>query len=79
MYKDGILLPDTVRAVTLASAGDVATVSFNRKLQVCPCGDTSLTIASVPSIPTPTDPTTPIVTQIPIVVSATHNLARTNN
>lgn len=79
LYKDGILLPDTVRAVTLASAGDVATVSFNRKLQVCPCGDTSLTIASVPSIPTPTDPTTPIVTQIPIIVSATHNLARTNN
>lgn len=79
LYKDGILLPDTVRAVTLAGAGDVATVSFNRKLQLCRCDSTSLVVGSVPSIPTPTDPTTPITTQIPIIVSTTFNLARTNN
>jgi hypothetical protein len=79
LYEDGVLLPDTVRAVTIAAAGDYETVSFNRKLQVCRCASTNLTVASVPSVATPTDPTTPIVTQAPIIVSGTFNLARTTN
>jgi hypothetical protein len=79
LYEDGVLLPDTVRAVTIASAGDYETVSFNRKLQVCRCASTNITVASVPSVPTPTDVTTPITTQIPIITNATFNLARTNN
>lgn len=79
LYEDGVLLPDTVRAVTIAAAGDYETVSFNRKLQVCRCASTNITIASVPSVPTPTDVTTPITTQIPIITNATFNLARTNN
>jgi hypothetical protein len=79
LYKDGILLPDTVRAVTLAAAGDYETVSFNRKLQLCRCDSTSLVVGSVPSVPTPTDPTTPIVTEAPIITNAIFNLARTNN
>ena len=79
LYEDGVLLPDTVRAVTIAAAGDYETVSFNRKLQVCRCASTNITVASVPSVPTPTDVTTPITTQIPIITNATFNLARTNN
>lgn len=79
LYEDGILLPDTVRSVTLAAADDVATISINRKLRICPRGTSSITIGAVPSVPTPTDPTTPITTQIPIIVSGTFNLSRTNN
>lgn len=79
LYEDGILIPDTVRAVTLATAGDYATVSFNKKIRVCPRGTTNITIGAVPSVVTPTDPTTPIVTQIPIITNATFNLARANN
>lgn len=79
LYEDGVLLPDTVRAVTIATAGDYETVSFNRKLQVCRCASTNITVASVPSVPTPTDVTTPITTQAPIITNATFNLARTNN
>ena len=79
LYEDGVLLPDTVRTVTIAAAGDYETVSFNRKLQVCRCASTNVTIASVPSVITPTEPTTPIVTQAPIITNATFNLARTNN
>ena len=78
LYEDGILIPDTVRAVTIAAAGDYETVSFNRKLRVCPRGNTSITIGSVPSVPTPTAPETPIVTQIPIITNATFNLSRSN-
>ena len=79
LYEDGILIPDTVRAVTLATAGDYETVSFNKKIRVCPRGTTNITVGSVPSVPTPTDVTTPIVTQIPIITNATFNVARTNN
>lgn len=79
LYEDGVLLPDTVRAVTIGTAGDYETVSFNRKLQVCRCASTNITVASVPSVPTPTDVTTPITTQVPIITNATFNLARTNN
>ena len=76
--KTGILIPDTVRAVTIATADDFETVSFNRKIRVCPRGNTTYTIGSVPSVLTPTTTTTPIETQIPIIVSATFNLSRTN-
>lgn len=76
LYSDGVLIPDTVRAVTLATAGDYETVSFDKKIRVCPRGITNITVASVPSVPTPTDVTTPIVTQIPIITNATFSINR---
>ena len=79
LYEDGILLPDTIRAVTIDAANDYETISFNRKLRICPRGTSSITIGSVPSVPTPTDVTTPIATQIPIITNATFNLSRSNN
>lgn len=79
LYEDGVLIPDTVRAVTLAAAGDFETVSLNKKIKLCPRGMTSLSVQSVPSVITPTDLTTPIETQAPIIVAATYNIARSNN
>lgn len=76
LYEDGVLLPDTVRAVTIDAPDDYETISFNRKIRLCPRGTSSLTIQSVPSVVTPTTPTTPIVTQIPIITNATFNLKR---
>ena len=79
LYEDGILIPDTIRAVTIAAADDYETVSFNRKLKICPRGNTSITVGSVPSVPTPSTPTTPLETEIPIITNATFNLSRENN
>jgi len=79
LYEDGVLIPDTVRAVTIAAADDYETVSFNRKIRICPRGNTSITVGSVPSVPTPSTPTTPIETEIPIITNATFNIARKNN
>lgn len=76
LYEDGVLIPDTVRAVTIAAANDYASVSFNKKLRVCPRGTTSLSVQSVPSVVTPDAPTTPTETEIPIIVNATFNIAR---
>ena len=79
LYEDGILIPDTVRAVTIDAADDFETVSFNKKLRVCPRGTSNITVASVSAVPTPTTPTTPIDTQIPIITNATFNISRSNN
>lgn len=79
LYEDGVLIPDTIRAVTLDAADDYETISFNKKIRICPRGTSNITVGSVPSVPTPTDPTTPITTQIPIITNATFNISRTNN
>lgn len=76
LYEDGILIPDTVRAITIDAADDYETISFNKKLRICPRGTSNITVASVPSVITPTDPTTPITTQIPIITNATFNIKR---
>jgi len=76
LYEDGILIPDTIRAITLDAADDYETISFNKKLRICPRGTSNITVASVPSVITPTDPTTPITTQIPIITNATFNISR---
>ena len=78
LYEDGILIPDTVRSVTIGAPDDYATVSFNKLLRVCPCGTTSLSVRSVPSVVTPSDVATPITTQIPIIVAGTFNIRRYN-
>ena len=78
LYEDGILIPDTIRAVTLDAADDYETISFNKKMRICPRGTSNITIGSVPSVPTPTDPTIPITTEIPIITNATLNIARDN-
>jgi len=79
LYEDGVLIPDTVRAVTIDAPNDYETISINRKIRVCPRGTTNITIGSVASVPTPDDTTTPIETEIPIITSATFNLSRANN
>ena len=78
LFQDGVLIPDTVRAVTIAAADDYETISFDKKLRVCPRGTTNITVASVPSVPTPTDVTTPIATTQAIITNATFSINRLN-
>ena len=76
LFEDGILIPDTVRAVTIDAADDYETVSFNKKLRVCPRGTTSLSVQSVGSVITPSTPTTGIATTQATITNATFNIAR---
>lgn len=76
LFEDGILIPDTIRAVTIAAADDYETVSFDKKLRVCPRGTTNISVQSVPSVPTPTAPTTPIATTQAIITNATFSISR---
>lgn len=76
LYEDGVLIPDTVRAVTIAAADDYETVSFDKKIRVCPRGTTNITVQSVPSVITPTTPATPISTTQAIITNATFSISR---
>lgn len=76
LFQDGVLIPDTVRAVTIAAADDYETVSFDKKLRVCPRGTTNISVQSVDTVPTPTDVTTPITTVAPIITNATFSISR---
>lgn len=76
LYQDGILIPASVSAETIAAAGDLANVSFNKKIRVCCQAGATLTIASVPSVNAGTTGTTPTETQIPIITNAIFGIER---
>ena len=76
LFQDGVIIPDTIRATTIDAADDYETISFDKKLRVCPRGTTNISVQSVPSIPTPTDSTTPISTTQAIITNATFSISR---
>ena len=76
LYKNGEMIPGTLMAETLAAAGDYANVGVESRIRICCKGDANISVRSVPAVPTPTDPTTPIATQIPIVISGNISIAR---
>lgn len=76
--NSGESIPGTLMVETLATAGDYANIGINKKIRVCCNSDTNISVRSVPSVPTATDPTTPIVTQIPIILSANLSITRLN-
>ena len=78
LFQDGVLIPDTVRAVTISTANDYETISFDKKLRVCPRGTTNISVQSVPSVPTPTTPATPMATTQAIVTNSTFSISRLN-
>ena len=63
-------------AETLAAADDYANIGINKKIKVCCNGNANISVRAIPAVPTPTDPTTPVETQVPIVVSANFSIAR---
>lgn len=70
LYQDGILVPSTVSAEAVATAGQVANISFDKKIRVCCKANTTLTVAAVPSINAGATGVIPTTTQIPIITNA---------
>lgn len=75
LYQDGILMPSTVSAATV-TAGGLANLSFGKKIRVCCKANTTLTIASVPSVNAGATGTTPTATQIPIITNAIFGISK---
>ena len=76
LFNNGEQIPGTLMAETLAAAGDYANIGINKKIRVCCSGNANISVRAVPVVPTPTDPTTPIDTQVPIIVSANFSIAK---
>lgn len=75
LYQDGILIPNSISAATV-TAGGLANLSFNKKIRVCCKANTTLTIASVPSVNAGATGTTPTATQIPIITNAIFGISK---
>lgn len=69
LYQDGILIPSSISAA-IVTAGGLANVSFNKKIRVCCNTNTTLTIASVPTVNAGITGTTATDTQVPIITNA---------
>lgn len=76
LFYNGEPIPGTLMAETLAAAGDYANIGINKKIRVCCKGDANVSVRSVASVPTAGDPTTPIVTEVPIIASANFSITR---
>ena len=70
LYNNGEMIPGTLMAETLAAAGDYANIGISKEIRVCCKGNTNISVRAVPTVPTATDPTTPITTQVPIIANA---------
>ena len=77
LYEDGILIPGTTVIAEVATAGDFYNVSFDKLIRVCCNSNTTLTVASVPSVLTGTTaPFTPTDTEIPIIQNANFSIIK---
>lgn len=70
LFNNGEMIPGTLMAETLAAAGDYANIGITKEIRVCCKGNANISVRAVPAVPTPTAPTTPIETQIPIIANA---------
>lgn len=74
LFEDGVLIPGTVRNVTLA-AGYLGDIAIDYISTVCCKSNTSISIASVPTLTNPADGT-PVTTLTPTIINATLNITR---
>lgn len=76
LFKNGEPISGTLMSETLAAADDYSNLGVEAKIRVCCRGDANISLRAIPAVPTPTDITTPIVTQVPIIVNANLSIAR---
>lgn len=70
LFNNGEMIPGTLMAETLAAAGDYANIGISKEIKVCCKGNANISVRAVSTVPTATDPATPITTQVPIIASA---------
>lgn len=71
LFMDGVELPGTRIIAPIGTAGIFTNVSFEKIVPICCCGNGTLTIQSVPSVPSGTTaPGTATTTQTPIIQNA---------
>ena len=77
LFYNGEQISGTLMAETLATAGDYANISINKKIKVCCGANANISVRSVPFVPDATDITAPAVaTQVPIIANANFSITR---
>lgn len=64
------------RMTATVTADGFANIGTSTTLRVCCNANSNISVRSVPTVQTPSDPTTPITTQIPILTSANLTIKR---
>ena len=70
LFNNGEQIPGTLMAETIAAVGDYANVGINKEVRVCCNGNANISVRAVPVISSATTPTTPVVTEVPVIVNA---------
>lgn len=76
LFNNGELIAGTLMGETIAAADDYANLGVNKKIKVCCNGNSNISVRAIPTVPTPSDPTTPIDTVVPIIASANFSITR---
>lgn len=77
LYQDGVLVPGTTVLATVTTAGDYVNVSFDKLIKICCNGDSTFTVASIPSVLTgATTPGTATVTEVPVIQNANFSIVK---
>lgn len=76
LFNNGELIAGTLMGETFAAADDYANIGINKKIKVCCNGDANISVRAIPTVPTPTNPTTSIDTVVPIIASANFSITR---
>ena len=76
LFNNGELIAGTLMGETIAAADDYANLGINKKIKVCCNGDANISVRAISTVPTPSDPTTPIDTVVPIIASANLSITR---
>ena len=76
LFNNGEQIPGTLMASDIAAADDYENIGINKKIKVCCKGNSTISVRAVSAVPTPTDPTTVVETEIPIIVSANLSINR---
>lgn len=77
LYQDGVLVPGTTVLATVTTAGDYVNVSFDKLIKICCNGNSTFTVASIPSVLTgATTPGTTTVTEVPVIQNANFSIVK---
>ena len=76
LFNNGEQIPGTLMTETITAVNDFANIGINKKIKVCCNGNANISFRAIPVVPTPATPTTPIDTQIPIIVNANFSIAK---
>lgn len=70
LFNNGEQIPGTLMIENISTAGDYANIGINKEIRVCCKENANISVRAVAAVPTATAPTTPLVTQTPIIGNA---------